>query len=87
MDIFGPNFILLFILTSSTLGLIADIFGKFARELWPLIDFRITFPLNIQRNSGLLLHAKHCSGALVRFFDNSSIILVLPGDKTLVNTF
>ena len=87
MDIFGPNFIYLFILTRSTLGLIAVIFRKFVRELWPLIDFRITFPLNILRNSGLLLHAKDCSGALVRFFDNSSIILVLPGDKTVVNTF
>ena len=35
------------------------------------------FPLNIwrtngQRNSGLLLHAKHCSGAIVIFSDNSS---------------
>ena len=60
------------ILTRSTLGLLAVIFRKFVRELWPLIDVRIMLPLNILRNSGLLLHAKHCSGTIVRFSDNSS---------------
>ena len=39
-----------------------------------LIDVRITLPLNILRNSGLLLHAKHCSGAIVRFSDKSSFV-------------
>ena len=29
-------------------------------------------PLNILRHSGHLLHARHCSGAIVRFSDNSS---------------
>ena len=49
------------------LGFLAVIFLKFVREL---IDVRIMLPLNILRNSGLLLHAKHCSGAIVRFSDN-----------------
>ena len=53
--------------------LLAVIFRKFVRELWPLIDVRITLPLNILRHSGLLLHARHCSRAIVRFSDNSSI--------------
>ena len=42
-------------------------------KLWPLIDVRITLPLNILRHSGLLLHARHCSRAIVRFSDNSSL--------------
>ena len=54
------------------LGLLAVIFRKFVRELWPLIDVGITLPLNILRFCGLLLHARHCSGAIVRFSDNSS---------------
>ena len=37
---------LLFILTRSTLGLLASIFRKFVSELWPLTDVRITLPLN-----------------------------------------
>ena len=41
-----------------------------------LIDVRIKLPLNILRNFGLLLHAKHCSGAIVRFSDISSLIQV-----------
>ena len=45
---------------------------KCVRELWPLIEVRITLQLNILRHSGLLLHARHCSGAIVRFSDNSS---------------
>ena len=40
-----------------------------------MIDVRITLPLNILRNSGLLLHAKLCSGAIVRFSDRSSFVL------------
>ena len=39
-----------------------------------MIDVRIRLPLNILRNSGLLLHAKQCSGVIVRFSDNSSCI-------------
>ena len=70
MDRISTNFIYAFILTRSTLGLLAVVFCKFVRELWPLIDVSITLPLNILRNSGLLLHAKHCCGAIVRFSDN-----------------
>ena len=55
-----------FILTRSTLGLLAVIFQKFVRELCPSIDVRITLPLNILRNSVLLLYAKHSSGAIVQ---------------------
>ena len=55
------------------MGLLAVIFRKFVRELWSLIDVRITLPLNIPRHSGLLLHARHCSEAIVRFSDNSSL--------------
>ena len=73
MDRISPNFIYAFILTRSTLGLSAVIFGKFVSMLWPLIDVRIRLTLNILRNSGLLLCAKHCSGAIVRFSDNSSL--------------
>ena len=77
MDIISPNFIYALILTRSTLALLAVIFRKFVRELWPLIDVRITLLLNIARNYGHLLHAKHCSGAIVRFSDNSSFDLLL----------
>ena len=51
------------LLTRSTLGLLAVSFRKLVREFWPLIDVRIMLPLNILRHSGLLLHARHCSGA------------------------
>ena len=60
----------LLILTRSMLGLLAVKFRKNVRELWPLIDVRIS--LNILRNYGLFLHTKHCSGAIVKFSDNSS---------------
>ena len=80
MDRISPNFIYAFILTRSTLRLLAVIFGKFVIELWPLIDVRITLPFNILRNSGHLLHAKHCSGAIVRFSDNSSCLSKLNED-------
>ena len=40
-------------LTRSTFGLLAVIFHKFVREIWPLIDVRIVLPLIILRNSGL----------------------------------
>ena len=73
------------ILTRSTLGMLAVIFFKFVRELWPLIDVRIMLPLNILRNSGLLLHAKHCSGAIVRFSDNSSFHRCILYGKIFLN--
>ena len=53
-------------------GIVRCHFLQFVRELWPFIDVRITLPLNIPRHSGLLLHARNCSGAIVRFSDNSS---------------
>ena len=52
-------------------------FCKFVRELWPLIDVRITLPLNILRHHGFFLHARHCSWAIVRFSDNSSCYCIL----------
>ena len=54
-------------------GIVSCHFSQFVKELWPFIDVRITLPLNILRHSGLLLHARYCSGAIVRFSDNSSL--------------
>ena len=71
-------------LTRSTLGLLAVIFRKFVRELWPLIDVRIALPLNILRHSGLYLHARHCSGAIVIFSDNSSYSRIIFVDNVHV---
>ena len=45
-----------------------------------MIDVRIMLPFNILRNSGLLLHAKHCSGAIVIFSDNSSYSCIAGSD-------
>ena len=47
MDIFSPNFIYAIILTRSTSGLLQIIFCSFVTELWSLIYFKISFPLNI----------------------------------------
>ena len=54
----------------------------FCTMSWPLIDVRILFLLNVFRFSclislelGILLHEKPCSGAKVRFSDNSSLVL------------
>ena len=69
----------LLILTRSMLGLLAVTFRKNVRELWPLIDVRIS--LNILRNYGLFLHTKHCSGAIVKFSDNSSFNLTTEIDE------
>ena len=41
-----------FILIRSTLGSLLIIFGTFVRELWPLIDVRISFLLNNFRTNG-----------------------------------
>ena len=62
----GQHFTKLYI-TINTDKIYPVIFCKFLRELWPLIDVRIRLPLNVLRSSGLLLHAKHCSRAIVRF--------------------
>ena len=80
MDRISPNFVYAFILTISRLGLLPVIFGLFVTELWPLIDARILFLLNVFRifysisiELGLFTaRKKRCSGAIVRFSDNSS---------------
>ena len=64
------------------LGLLAVIFHKFVRELWPLIDVRIMLPLNILRNSGFLLHAKHCSDSL-----SILVFSCLTGNGTVSHNF
>ena len=51
-------------------GIFSCHFSQICKK-WPLIDVRITLPLNILKHSGLLLHARHCRGAIVRFSDNS----------------
>ena len=55
MDRISPNFIYAFILTRSTLELLHIIFGTFVPELWPLIDLKISFRLNILRTNGQIL--------------------------------
>ena len=42
----------------------------FVAELWPLIDVRNSFSAQYLKN--FLQHEKRCSGAIVRFSDNSS---------------
>ena len=74
----SPNFIYAFILTRSTLGLLAVIFGKFLTELWPLIEVRISFQLNILRNLPFLLHARRCSRAIIRFSANACLLSLFP---------
>ena len=49
MDRIELNFVYTLTLIISRLGLLSIKFRKFATELWPLIDFRISFPLNILR--------------------------------------
>ena len=46
-----PNFVYALILTRSRFGLLPVIFLKFVM-LWPLVDVRISFPLNIFRTNG-----------------------------------
>ena len=48
----GQNFVYTFILTTSNLGLFTIIFSTFVTELRPLIDVRISFPLDILRMNG-----------------------------------
>ena len=69
MDRISPNFVYAFILTTSRLELFPVIFCLFVTELWPMIDVRILFLLNIFRfscsisqNLAFLLHEKRCSG-------------------------
>ena len=47
MDRLLPNFLYALTLTRSRLGLLHIVFLTFVIELWPLIDIRISFPLNI----------------------------------------
>ena len=47
-----PNCVYALILTRSRLGLLTGFFCKFLTELWPLIDVRISFPLNISITNG-----------------------------------
>ena len=53
-DWFSPNFIYAFILARSSLGLLHKIFLTFIPELWPLINTKISFPLNISRTKRLI---------------------------------
>ena len=69
MDRISPNFVYAFILTISRLGLLYVIFCLFVSELWPLINVRILFLLNvftfycsISLELDLLPHEKRCSG-------------------------
>ena len=72
MDSISPVFLYAFILAFSRLGFLPVMFCLFITELWPLIDVRILFLLNVLDFScsislelGLLLHEKRCSGAIV----------------------
>ena len=56
LNIFSPNFIYTFILARSSLGSLLIIFCKFVPELWPLIYFPISFPLNILRTTLQFFH-------------------------------
>ena len=73
----GPNFTKLyitFITVKIYVGIVSCHISQICKRVKALIDVRITLPLNILRNSGLSLHAKHCSWAIVRFSDSSSLI-------------
>ena len=52
MDSISPNCIYVFILRIFKLGLLPGCFRKFSTELWPLLDVRISFLLNIFRTNG-----------------------------------
>ena len=51
IDWIWPNFAYALMLTGSRLGLLCVSFHKFIKELWPLIDGGILFPLNILRTN------------------------------------
>ena len=51
-DRIWPNFVCTSTLTRSSLGLLPVIFRKILTQLLPLIDVRISFPLNILRTNG-----------------------------------
>ena len=51
MDRLSPNFVYAFMLTISSLGLLPVLFCLFVAELWPLVDVRSLFLLNIVRFS------------------------------------
>ena len=80
LKIRGPNFTKLYITIKTDkiyIGIVSCHFSRICKRVMALIDIRIMLPLNILRNSGLLLHAKHCRGAIVRFSDNSSFLCPL----------
>ena len=52
MDRNLPNLEYALIMTRFRLGLFHVIFSKFVLDLWPLIDVRISFLLNIFRTNG-----------------------------------
>ena len=47
MDRISPNFVCVFILIRSMLGLLPVLFFIFLTELWPLMNVRISFQLNV----------------------------------------
>ena len=51
MDRMSSNFVHALILKRSSFGIVTCYFGEFITELWPLIDVRFSFPLNIFRNN------------------------------------
>ena len=56
MDRILPDFVYVLILTRSRLGLLPVIFRKIVKELWPLIDVRISFPLNFPSEFHYILY-------------------------------
>ena len=51
MDTISPNFVYAFMLRRFRLGLLPGIFHKLVSELWPLIDVKISFALNINKRT------------------------------------
>ena len=64
---FCPNFAYALTQTRSRLGLLSVNFHKFIKDLWPLIDVRISFLLNIFLGSWMTTYlGKTCSFGLPR---------------------
>ena len=53
-------------------GIVSCHFSQISKRVLALDRCQNYVTLNILRHSGLLLHVRHCSGAIVRFYDNSS---------------
>ena len=68
IDGIWPDFASALILTRSRLGMLRVSFCKFIRELWPLIDVKISFPLNILRQqvNGIWPKFAYALGILTR---------------------